>query len=278
MNARDYVTLTDTHFPGFETLPDSPVAGLVIVHGIAEHSGRYRHVAEALASRNIACFVYDQQGHGLFPGSRTDIADFRHFARDLETVGESIQRRHPTLPLFVWGHSMGSVVVTLAAADGLNWARGAITTGEALDALPKLSSWSGRAARIGAALLPKARISLKIDGTLLTHVEAAQREHMSDPLVPRSASLRLLYGFAAACAFCDASISQIRKPWLAIHGEADTVCPVSGSRRLIERLASSDKQLVLYEGLRHEVHNEDGAAQTVLFDLMSAWIQRRAGR
>jgi alpha-beta hydrolase superfamily lysophospholipase len=43
-----------TRFPGFETVPRGAKAGLVIVHGIAEHSARYRHAAEALARRNIA--------------------------------------------------------------------------------------------------------------------------------------------------------------------------------------------------------------------------------
>ncbi len=275
--SRGLTLLEGTHFPGFEALPDSPRAGLVIVHGIAEHSDRYHHVTAALAGRNIAAFIYDQQGHGLFPGPRADIADFREFARDLETVGESVRRRFPALPLFVWGHSMGSVVVTLAALDGLRWARGVITTGCALDALPRLDNWRGRAARVAAALLPKARLSLKVDGTLLTHVEAAQREHMSDPLVPKYASLRLLYGFAQACANCKAKLSTIDKPWLAVHGEADKVCPVSGSIRLIEQLGSADKELVLYQRLRHEVHNEDDASQAALFDLMSGWILSRVG-
>jgi alpha-beta hydrolase superfamily lysophospholipase len=249
----------------------------VIVHGIAEHADRYRHVPHALG-RYIACFVYDQRGHGRFPGKRTHVADFADFANDLESVGKTLRERFPALPLFVWGHSMGSVVVTLAAIGGLNWAEGVITSGCALDAMPKLDGIGGKLMRVTAALVPRLRIGLGIDGTKLSQVEEIQRQHMSDPLVPRTASLRLLYGFALACRTCSANLSKITKSWLAVHGEADAVCPVSGSKALISGIGSTDKRLVTYRKLLHEVHNEDDIARAMLFELMTRWILERSNR
>jgi acylglycerol lipase len=263
-------------FPGYEVVPEGARAGLIIVHGIAEHGGRYHHAAEALAARGIACFVYDQRGHGESPGVRTHVADFADFAADLELVGAAVRRRFAALPLFVWGHSMGSIVVTLAAIERLHWASGVITTGCALDALPNVDGAAGYAMRLAAAIAPRLRLSLRIDATALMQDEELQRQHMSDPLVPRTASLRLLYGFALACKNCRACASQINLPWLAVHGEADTVCPPTGSQALIGAIASSDKQLVTYPGLLHEVHNEEEGARTNLFDLMSGWILARS--
>jgi alpha-beta hydrolase superfamily lysophospholipase len=265
-----------TPLAGFEVVPPQPKAGIIVVHGIAEHADRYRHAAAALASAGIACFVYDQRGHGKSPGTRTHVADFAEFAADLQCMGETARARFPTLPLFVWGHSMGSIVATLAAIDGLRWARGVITTGCALDALPKLDGLTGTALKVAAALAPRLRISLAIDATSLTQVAEIQREHMNDPLVPRTASLRLLYGFALACRRCYANAPKITLPWLAVHGEADKVCPVSGSRNLVAALGSSDKRLVTYPGLLHEVHNEDERSRAALFELMSRWILERA--
>jgi alpha-beta hydrolase superfamily lysophospholipase len=267
-----------TPFPGFEVVPKAAKAALIVVHGIAEHADRYRHVAEALAAEGIACFVYDQRGHGKFPGTRTHVGDFAEFAGDLQLVGETARKRFPSLPLFVWGHSMGSVVVTLAAIDGLHWARGVITTGCALDAMPKLDGPAGAALRVAAALAPRLRISLRIDATALTQVVEIQRGHMNDPLVPRTASLNLLYGFAMACRQCYANAQKITLPWLAVHGEADRVCPVSGSRALVAALGSQDKRLVTYPGLLHEVHNEDERSRTALFELMTHWMLERAQR
>jgi acylglycerol lipase len=167
------------------------------------------------------------------------------------------------------------VIVLLAAIDGLAWARGAITTGCAIDAVPRLDGAAGSALRLASALLPGLKISLRIDASALTQVEEEQRAHMSDPLVPRSASLRLLYGFALACKRGRKQASMITLPWLAVHGEADKVCPPSGSTSLIEALGSSDKRLVTYPGLLHEVHNENAQARTALFELMARWILDR---
>jgi alpha-beta hydrolase superfamily lysophospholipase len=69
---------------------------------------------------------------------------------------------------------------------------------------------------------------------------------------------------------------KINLPWLAVHGEADKVCPPSGSRALIDAIASRDKQLVTYPGLLHEVHNEEEGARAALFDLMSRWMLARS--
>jgi alpha-beta hydrolase superfamily lysophospholipase len=268
-------SLPGTSFPGYEVVPSGPQAGLIIVHGIAEHGGRYRHVAAALAGRGIASFVYDQRGHGLHPGRRTHVDDFECFAHDVQTVAGAVRGRFPSLPLFVWGHSMGSVIVTLAALHGMDWTRGVITSGCALNALPSLTGLRGLGLRLAVALAPRLRIDIGVDATRLTRVEEAQRAHMSDPLVPRSASLRLLHGFASACHKCKDNLARINLPWLAIHGTADEVCPVTGSQQLINGLAASDKQLVLYPGLLHEPHNEHEAARSAMFELISSWILAR---
>jgi alpha-beta hydrolase superfamily lysophospholipase len=276
MRSAEPAVLAGTSFPGYEVIPEHARAGLIIVHGIAEHAGRYHHAAAALAANDIACFVYDQRGHGESPGPRAHVQDFACFVQDLERVGETVRNRFPTLPFFVWGHSMGSVVVMLAALDGLSWARGVITTGCAIDAMPKLDGAVDVALRLASTLLPRLKISLRIDASALTQVEAEQRAHMADPLVPRSASLRLLYGFALACKRGREHASAITLPWLAVHGAADKVCPPSGSTSLIAAIGSSDKELVTYPDLLHEVHNEDIPARAALFALMTRWILNRA--
>jgi acylglycerol lipase len=64
-------------------------------------------------------------------------------------------------------------------------------------------------------------------------------------------------------------------PWLVVHGEADAIAPVQGSRVLFDALRSQDKQLVIYPGLRHEVHNERPAERAKFIELLSGWILAR---
>jgi alpha-beta hydrolase superfamily lysophospholipase len=68
---------------------------------------------------------------------------------------------------------------------------------------------------------------------------------------------------------------QLTLPWLVVHGEADAIAPVQGSRVLFESLQSQDKQLVIYPGLRHEVHNERSEERAKFIDLLSGWILER---
>jgi alpha-beta hydrolase superfamily lysophospholipase len=274
--AKEIQPVIGAQFPGYEVVPRGAQAALIVVHGIAEHSARYRHVAAALADRNIASFVYDQRGHGEYPGPRTHVADFADFASDLQKIGANVRARFPSLPLFAWGHSMGSIVVTLAAISGTRWARGFITTGCALDAMPKLEGVVGGVLRVSAALAPKLRISLGIDATVLTQVLEEQQRHARDPLVPGTASLRLLYGFAHACRKSRENAVKITAPWLAVHGGSDKVCPVSGSQTLVTALSSPDKQIIIYPKLLHEIHNEHAGARAALFDLMSRWMLERS--
>lgn len=62
---------------------------------------------------------------------------------------------------------------------------------------------------------------------------------------------------------------------MILHGTADCVATVDGSRRLYEQTKSGDKQLQLYPGLYHEVLNEPEREQ-VLADL-TEWVEKRTG-
>ena len=163
---------------------------------------------------------------------------------------------------------------TLAAIDGLSWARGVITTGCALDAMPKTRRCR-RATRCGCGRSRSfaCRISLGIDASALTQVEEVQRTHMSDPLVPR---------IRRACGCCMVlpspadlrrrTPSMITLPWLAVHGEADSVCPPSGSTGSIDAIGSTDKQLVIYPRPASRSSQRRCARAPMLFELMSRWM------
>ena len=87
--------LVDSIPSGFESLAAQPRASLLIVHGLAEYAGRYRHLAANLASRGISCFAYDQRGHGARPGTRTHVDRFDDFVDDLNLEAASLARRSP---------------------------------------------------------------------------------------------------------------------------------------------------------------------------------------
>lgn len=261
---------------GFQCLATRPRAELLIVHGLAEYADRYRDLAGTLADRGISCFGYDQRGHGSRPGTRTHVERFDDFVDDLNLEAESLRRRSPGLPLFVWGHSMGSIVAIGAVLTARHRWRGAITSSNSLEVFRRGPNPLNPLLRLAARVLPRARVPLGLDARKISTDEAVQRAYADDPLIPPTASLRLIVEFAAACERCRKGASQLTLPWLVVHGEADAIAPVQGSRVLFEALQSQDKQLVIYPGLRHEVQNERPAERAKFIDLLSGWILERA--
>jgi alpha-beta hydrolase superfamily lysophospholipase len=258
----------------FDVAPREPRAALVIVHGLAEHAERHRHCANALAAFGIASHVYDQRGHGRAPGEPTHIDRFDDYVSDLHAVLGRERAKYPSLPLFVWGHSMGALVATLAALNSPVPLRGCITTSH------PLTTFDGRGFQIALAgplsfLAPRRRMPLALDPAGLSHELEVQRAYATDPLVPKTASVRLLVEMAKATAACCKSLPQMRQPWLALHGDADPIAPVAGSRLLIEHLGSQDKQLIVLPGLRHEIQNETPPAPADLFRTMAEWMTAR---
>lgn len=96
-------------------LPDGEVRGIVqIAHGVAEHAGRYAHVAEALTATGYAVYGDDHRGHGLTAQTPDELgffADSRGWARvldDLYRLNRTARDAHPGVPAYLLGHSLGS--------------------------------------------------------------------------------------------------------------------------------------------------------------------------
>jgi acylglycerol lipase len=265
----------DTGLHAIECLATHPAACLIVLHGLGEHSGRYHLPMQHLAAAGITCLAYDQRGHGRSPGPRADIVRFAHFADDFAAACSAAATRHAGLPVFVWGHSLGSIVALCGALDRRNRLAGAITSGCAVRAVPVLPGvvWSCAAAL--ASVLPTIRVKPGLAAQALSHDPQVQREYLRDPLVQHTASLRLLAQFARTCRVVLHAAPSIRIPWLAVHGAEDGIAPPAGSRELVARLGSSDKTLVIEPGLRHEVHNETEPAATRFRDRLVEWIGAR---
>src|SRR5947209_2344852 len=83
-------------------LPDgNEKAVVVVVHGYAEHSGRYAHVGEALTAQGYAVESLDLRGHGRSGGEPAAVRSFALYLKDLRAFIARVRQRHPGKPLFV---------------------------------------------------------------------------------------------------------------------------------------------------------------------------------
>lgn len=120
-------------------LPDAPARAVVqIIHGLAEHSGRYAQLAQALAGAGYAVYAHDLPGHGprVEPQARGHFADRRGWRLAVASIRDTqrlAQQEQARLPLFMLGHSMGSYLLQYYVADFGDTLAGAVfsaTTGE----------------------------------------------------------------------------------------------------------------------------------------------------
>ena len=112
-------------------------ATLLVVHGMSEHSGRYADFAQFLADKGIAVATYDQLGHGKTVKSASELGFFgeehpvQSLLKDVIVMADSLKAKHPEVPHFIMGHSMGSFIVRTVMKHHAQDFAGAILMGSA---------------------------------------------------------------------------------------------------------------------------------------------------
>ncbi len=251
----------------------APDAVVVLVHGYAEHCGRYNHVARALVNENALVHTYDQRGYGRSGGRRAYVDAFTQYLDDLEYVVASVRQHGPERPLFLFGHSMGGLVVVKTLLDRGVSPRGMLLSAPALEINPDLAPWLRRLSQLLGRLVPLFP-TVRSPDDAISRDPTVIREAKNDPLNyhgrvrARTGAEMLRAGREVR-----AQLDTVDTPFLVIHGTADRLTNPEWSRMLYERARAADKTLRLYDGLYHETFNEP-EHDTVLADLAD-WLRIR---
>lgn len=254
-------------------MPPTPRMALAIVHGFAEHSGRYDHVGAWFSTRDFAVHAYDQRGHGRSDGARGHIESFRQLLDDLETFLDVVRREHPELPVVLLGHSMGGLVTASLLAERKPDLLGAIVIGPPLEFGSGVSRMRLRMARTLRRIAPLMRLRAGLDPSDLSRDPEVVKAYAGDPLVFRRASASLAAELLDAVGRVGDAGAHVQIPVLMLHGEADRICPPRGTRNFHSQLRGNGHRLRMYPKLRHEILNEPEQEQ--VFEDVLAWIEER---
>jgi len=233
-------------------IPEQVRATVLVVHGYAEHSGRYEHVGQWLAARGLATHAYDHRGHGRSAGRRCHVERFDEYLDDLALVLEQVRADRPGDPVFLIGHSMGGLVVATFTRERKPDVSGVVLSGAAL-ALPEGNSRI-RIARLMRAILPRMRLDAGLDLQGLSTDPRVIEAYLADPLVERKMTASLAAELLGAVERTGPNGSDVTVPLLVLHGGNDPICPPDGSERFAA--AARTGRFVRYPGLRHEIFNE----------------------
>jgi len=251
-------------------------AALALVHGIGDHSGRWTNVAESMVGNRYAVFGYDLRGHGKSPGKRGHINSWEEYRVDLLNFRGMIRSREPGTRIFLYGHSLGALIVLDAVLRDPKELAGAIVSAAPLEPVGVGKPYLVVLGRILSRIWPSASVNLRLDRNALSRISPVVASYERDPLVHGRVSARWGTEVAAALKSIRSNKGNIRIPFLMIHGEADRINSAVGAKRYFDRLEASDKEFILYPGAYHTLHN-DLATENVLRDVLD-WMNRRLER
>ncbi|MCL1892162.1 MAG: lysophospholipase [Alphaproteobacteria bacterium] len=238
--------------------------GVIILHGLAEHKGRYEEFINSLAASGISVFAVDLRGHGESGGRRGDAENFDGFLSDLDLFVRHIKSRHPDLKLAIFGHSMGGLVASVYAANG-GAADVLILSSPSLETPRPVQVLRLCPTRIFGKIAIKKRVSESKD-----MLKYSRR----DPLSCRSYTLRLL-----KAAFIDGvrraarGFKNIRIPVLMLGGRFDVFVNSGKLGAMLEKFGSLDKTLMIYENAKHRIVQNDAKDKSIPYIIR--WIESR---
>ncbi|MDV3244580.1 MAG: alpha/beta hydrolase [Nitrososphaerales archaeon] len=251
---------------------------VVCIHGIGEHSGFFRFVAQDLASDGAEVFAIDLRGFGNSREEGLPIGDtsnIKKYLHDVEEVITYIRGRHPGKKLFLIGHSMGGLHALWYAANNPSSPDGLILAGSSVDL------FGIRAERPSARLLIRAvfqilfarRAMLDMYGSGSERFRRSQEfdaytEYLiNDPLSTGKFTWRYLLGIGPLVRKALKNASRTYVPAFIIQGEADGMVGPTGARKVFEELASKDKILRTFADADHYFYHVIFPTATSKYDL-----------
>lgn len=258
-------------------LPAEPNRVMLLVHGYAEHTGRYDEMAMYFSERQFAVHAYDQAGHGRTAGPRGHVDRFERLVDELVRFIEIVRLDHPGLPLTLVGHSMGGLVVAATAAFRRPEVDRIVLSGALLqlggNGSPLRQSISLAVARMLATFAPRVAMSTGLELEGLSRDREVIRRYEEDPFVKDRMSVRFAAGLSSMVSAVRVAANQVERPMLILHGGADSISPVAGSRDFYAGLTDVIEErstLQIYPELRHEIFQEPERQQ--VWSDMLAWL------
>ncbi len=247
-------------------------ANIILVHGYAEHIGRYQSIVKELSEMGLNVYGYDRRGEGKSSGKKAYINHMDDQVRDLYDIKSTMIAN--ALPTFIFGHSLGGLIVTkYLLRYGSKDIRGVILSGALLKIDDDISPFLRKIAPLVSAIAPRYTTD-KLTPYLLSRTPEIVASYITDPLVYHGGTYaRTGYQMIKSTAEVQANFPKITVPILITHGSKDKLADPKGSELMYRDISSTDKTLKIYDGLYHEILNEP--EKVMVRGVMMEWIRER---
>ena len=250
-------------------MADLPKASIVIVHGLAEHLGRYDALTKELNTLGYNVYRFDNQGHGRSGGTKGYLKDFNQFIDDADIIVEKAVSEGKGLPVFMLGHSMGGFITCGYGIKYPGKLSGQILSGAAVMQLPLFEAFKS----IDFEADPFEKIPNDLSDLICRDKEIV-KAYDNDPLVLKETCQKLLGEvFVNGAKWIMDNIHKYNYPCLILHGGNDQIAVPQASEFMYKNISSEDKKIKIYDGFFHEILNEIGKEEVVKD--INTWICKR---
>ena len=243
-------------------------AGVLLIHGLGEHIGRFDELAGVLLDSGIAFIAADLPGHGKSDGKRGCIKNYRLMHEMIDTLSGEFWKTFPGKPLFLYGHSLGGGIAMEYLTSCDSKFKGAVITSPWL----KLSFEPEKSKILLAGIMKNIMPSLVQPSGLvagnISHDSEVVEKYVNDPLVHDRISVGLFHNAVTAGKYSLEHASSLKIPVLLMHGSDDRITSPDGSREAASK--SPMIQLKIWDGGYHELHNEPFRRE--VFGYITDWI------
>ena len=256
------------YFQGWQS--EHELKGVIsLVHGLGEHSGRYSTWAGLLNQAGYTVLSYDLRGHGKSGGQRGHISSFDDYMKDTALLLDEAKKRYPEAAQFLYGHSLGGIIVTNYVLRKKPQLNGVIVSG--LANKTSLQEQKGKIilAKVLGSIVPKMSMSTGLVPATISKDPQVVEKYIHDPMVHNKASVGFAKASMDAINYDDQHAQEWELPVLFMHGELDKLGYADGSREFSGKI-KGDCTLKIWPGMYHEVHNEPEKDQVL--DYLCKWL------
>jgi alpha-beta hydrolase superfamily lysophospholipase len=247
----------------------SPKAIVSFVHGLGDHSGRFAHVGRAFTKAGFVLSGLDLRGHGKSGGQRGHFPSLDAAMNDIHQQIRQGSEKFPGLPVFLYGHSLGGLLVLNYATYHKHTLSGVIASGAGLRSPVLEQKAKVTLSKVLGGLLPTITIPTGLEAEDISRDPEVVRVYKADPLVHDVATLSTARVGTSAVDRAFAHAAEFPSPLLIMHGAADKLTYPRGSQEFAV-LVPGNYTLKLWDGLYHELHNEP--EQDEVFAYMIDWM------
>jgi L-alanine-DL-glutamate epimerase-like enolase superfamily enzyme/alpha-beta hydrolase superfamily lysophospholipase len=232
---------------GYAWRHPSPVAALVMVHGLQSHAQWFAEAADGLVDRGLSVYALERRGSGSAPGRSGDIDEYGTWFDEVGRLVDFVREEQPGVPVHLLGHCFGANVALGAALDRPGDVASLVMLTPGLHVIPDYTP--AEKAQIAAAgvAAPQRRFRVPLEDRLFTRDPEVLAWIEADTLGSKTLSARCLLQTGRMVATLRRRLGELTVPLLVIEAAQDRIADNAANAELLDRQLGGAWQRVSFD-------------------------------